>query len=110
MVLHPHVYKKLQDEMDSVCGDQRLPNYEDRQDLPYLECVLKECLRLVFLPFLLQLLIFIRWNVPVPLGMPHRLMEDDVYREFYLTTGSTVLVNIRSVLIISWSDSLLILV
>jgi hypothetical protein len=52
MVLHPHVYKKLQEEMDSVCGDQRLPTYEDRLDLPYLECVLKECLRLVLLLFL----------------------------------------------------------
>ncbi|KAF7759803.1 hypothetical protein Agabi119p4_11498 [Agaricus bisporus var. burnettii] len=83
MVLNPDVYKKLQDEMDSVCGDQRLPTHEDRLSLPYLECVLKECLR---------------WNVPVPMGLPHRLMEDDVYRDWYLSSGTTVLVNIRSIL------------
>ncbi|KAF9444950.1 cytochrome P450 [Macrolepiota fuliginosa MF-IS2] len=83
MVLYPQVYKKLQAEMDSVTGTQRLPNFDDRPSLPYLECVLKEILR---------------WNVPVPLGMPHRLMEDDIYRNFYIPAGSSVLVNIHSIL------------
>lgn len=88
--------------MDSVCGDQRLPTHEDRLSLPYLECVLKECLRLVPLlsPPPLQQLTFIRWNVPVPMGLPHRLMEDDVYRDWYLSSGTTVLVNIRWVRIV----------
>jgi hypothetical protein len=46
-----------------------------------------------------------RWNVPVPLGMPHRLMEDDVYREFYIPAGSSVLVNIQYVVSFIFSPS-----
>lgn len=30
----------------------------------------------------------------VPLGMPHRLMEDDVYRGFHVPEGTNVLANI----------------
>lgn len=30
----------------------------------------------------------------VPMGMPHRLMEDDFYRGYYLPTGTTVVANI----------------
>jgi len=30
----------------------------------------------------------------VPLGMPHRLMEDDIYRDYYLPAGTSVLANI----------------
>jgi len=45
MVLHPETYKKAQEEMDKVVGAVRLPSIEDRDSLPYLECVLKEVYR-----------------------------------------------------------------
>ncbi|KIM41937.1 hypothetical protein M413DRAFT_71520 [Hebeloma cylindrosporum] len=83
MVLYPHEFKKAQQEIDKVIGRNRLPNLDDRPSLPYLECVLKEVLR---------------WNPMVPLGMPHRLMEDDFYRDFYLPSGTTVLANIYAIL------------
>ncbi|KAJ2912765.1 hypothetical protein MD484_g7648, partial [Candolleomyces efflorescens] len=83
MLLHPAVLKKAQAEMDQVVGNRRLPTLEDRDSLPYFDCVLKEVLR---------------WNPLVPLGMPHRLMEDDYYRDFVIPGGSTVLVNIYSIL------------
>ncbi|KAF8153982.1 cytochrome P450 [Crassisporium funariophilum] len=83
MVLHPHEFQKAQEELDQVVGNRRLPNIDDRPSLPYLECVLKEVLR---------------WNPMVPLGMPHRLMEDDFYRDFYIPAGSTVLANIYGIL------------
>ena len=47
MVLHPDVYKKAQEEIDRVIGSERLPDFEDREQLPYLECVLKEVVRYV---------------------------------------------------------------
>lgn len=51
MVLYPKVYRKLQEEMDSVVGSQRLPTFDDRPNLSYLECVLKEMLRyVIFIP------------------------------------------------------------
>ncbi|KAJ3794923.1 cytochrome P450 [Lentinula aff. detonsa] len=83
MVLHPQVFKKAQAEMDSVIGSDRLPTFEDRSSLPYLECVIKEVCR---------------WNVPIPLGMPHRLMDDDVYRNYHIPKGTTVMANIHSIL------------
>ncbi|TEB33718.1 cytochrome P450 [Coprinellus micaceus] len=83
MVLNPDVLKKAQEEMDRVIGTHRLPTMEDRESLPYFDCVLKEVLR---------------WNPLVPLGMPHRLMEDDCYRDFFIPKGSTILVNIYSIL------------
>lgn len=45
MVLHPDVFKKLQVEMDSIVGKMRLPTFEDRPALVYLQCVLKELVR-----------------------------------------------------------------
>lgn len=46
MTLHPEVLEKAQDEMDQVVGTERLPYWDDRGSLPYLECILKEVLRL----------------------------------------------------------------
>ena len=45
MVLYPDVLKKAQEEMDRVVGKHRLPTMEDRESLPYFDCVLKEVLR-----------------------------------------------------------------
>lgn len=47
MVLYPEVYKKAQAEVDRVVGQDRLPDFEDRESLPYLECVVKEVYRYV---------------------------------------------------------------
>ncbi|OBZ74506.1 O-methylsterigmatocystin oxidoreductase [Grifola frondosa] len=61
MVLHPEVYKKTQEEIDRVVGHDRLPDFDDRDALPYLECVLREVYR---------------WNPPVPLACPGQLFAD----------------------------------
>lgn len=47
MVRNPEVFKKAQEEMDRVVGLDKLPDYQDRDSLPYLDCVLKEVLRWV---------------------------------------------------------------
>ncbi|GBE87235.1 Multifunctional cytochrome P450 monooxygenase af510 [Sparassis crispa] len=81
MVLYPDVYKKAQDEMDRVIKKGNLPDFEDRESLPYLECVLSEVLR---------------WNCPVPLGIPHKVMVDDEYRGYDIPGGTMVIPNIWS--------------
>ena len=53
MALYPEVQKKAQEEIDSVIGPNRLPNFEDRPSLPYINAVVKESMR---------------WHVPAPLG------------------------------------------
>ncbi|KAI0343875.1 cytochrome P450 [Trametopsis cervina] len=84
MLTHPDVLSKVQAEMDAVTGNgARLPTFEDREALPYLEAVMSEVLR---------------WGVPVPLGLPHRLMEDDVYNDMFIPKGTLVFANIWNML------------
>ena len=53
MALHPEVAKKAQAEIDAVVGNDRLPTFEDRADLPYVDALSKEVLR---------------WNAVTPTG------------------------------------------
>lgn len=81
MVLHPEVCRKAQAEIDRVLGNERFPDLEDRESLPYLECILKE---------------LYRFNPPLPLGIPHQLTEDDRYHDFEIPKGSMIISNIWS--------------
>lgn len=36
----------------------------------------------------------LRWGVPMPLSMPRRLMEDDVYNGMHIPKGSLVFGNV----------------
>ncbi|CCM02682.1 uncharacterized protein FIBRA_04788 [Fibroporia radiculosa] len=79
MIKHPDVLAKAQAELDSVVGSGRLPTMSDRPALPYLECVMSEVLR---------------WGAAVPMSLPHRLMEDDVYNGMHIPKGSLVFANV----------------
>ncbi|KAJ7171125.1 cytochrome P450 [Mycena filopes] len=82
MVLHPEVLAKVQKEIDSVVGTDRLPTFSDRAMLPFVDAVLSEVYR---------------WGVPVPLSLPHRLMEDDVYRGMFIPKGSLIFANVWAI-------------
>ena len=45
MTVYPDVFKKAQAEIDRVVGSERLPQPEDRANLPYVESVILEVLR-----------------------------------------------------------------
>jgi Cytochrome P450 len=47
MVLYPECQVRAQKEIDAVIGSERLPTFDDRRSLPYVECVLQETLRCV---------------------------------------------------------------
>lgn len=79
MAAHPEVLKKAQAELDTVIGPHRLPEFEDMTSLPYVSAVIKELLR---------------WRVVVPLGVPHRSLEDDEYRGYFIPKGSLLVSNI----------------
>ncbi|CDO69014.1 hypothetical protein BN946_scf184834.g21 [Trametes cinnabarina] len=53
MVLHPYVLRRAQEEIDMVIGVKRLPDFDDRENLPYIEAIFQEVLR---------------WRPVVPLG------------------------------------------
>jgi len=79
MTLHPEVAKKAQAEIDHVVGNDRLPTFADRDQLPYVEALVKE----VF-----------RWNSVVPTGVPHRAMEDGIHEGYFIPKGSLIIANV----------------
>ena len=74
MALFPEVQQRAQAELASVIGPERLPTIQDRELLPYVTALMTE----VF-----------RWKPVVPLGVPHRVMEDDEYMGYKLPEEST---------------------
>ncbi|KAF9468288.1 cytochrome P450 [Collybia nuda] len=78
MITHPHVLAKAQEEIDSVVGTSRLPDFSDRKNLPYLEAVLTEALR---------------WLPIVPLAVPHRSTHEDVYEGYRIPAGTSLIGN-----------------
>lgn len=79
MMLYPDVQKKAQEEIDRVTGGERLPEMKDREQLPYVEAILKEVLR---------------WNPVAPMGLPHAASEDGVFRGYFIPKGSILMANI----------------
>jgi len=45
MALYPEVQKKAQMEIDTVIGNSRLPDFADRNSLPYTNAIVKEAMR-----------------------------------------------------------------
>ena len=79
MTLFPEIQKKAQKELMAVVGSNRLPEFEDEKSLPYIRALVKECLR---------------WRSVAPLGVPHRVLEDDEYRGYRIPKGSMVISNL----------------
>ena len=78
MAQHPEILAKAQREIDAAVGSSRLPTFEDRPNMPYVEAIVKECLRI---------------SSPVPLGLPRRITEDNVYNNMYIPKGTLVFGN-----------------
>ncbi|KAI0674473.1 CyP450 monooxygenase [Trametes maxima] len=78
MTNFPEVQAKAQAELDAVVGPERLPHFDDRPSLPYIDALVKECLR---------------WHVVVPLSLPHRTTEDEVYNGYFIPKGTLILSN-----------------
>ncbi|GJE86824.1 cytochrome P450 [Phanerochaete sordida] len=77
---NPEAMRAAQAELDAVLGPgpARLPTFEDLDDLPLVWGVVYETLR---------------FHSALPLGIPHRAMADDVYRDMHIPRDATVLVN-----------------
>jgi cytochrome P450 len=53
MAIYPDVQRKAQAEIDAVVGRNRLPDFNDRESLPYINAMVKETMR---------------WQLVAPLG------------------------------------------
>ena len=79
MLLYPEVQRKAQAEIDQVIGNDRLPGYEDRQNLPYIDALVKEVLR---------------WHPIAPMNLPHTSTEDDIYEGYFIPKGALLIAGI----------------
>ncbi|MCQ7614214.1 cytochrome P450, partial [Salmonella enterica] len=78
LVTNPRIQRKIQKELDTVIGRERLPRLSDRPQLPYLEAFILETFRHTsFLPF----------------TIPHSTTRDTVLNGFYIPKGRCIFVN-----------------
>ncbi|EKM77276.1 hypothetical protein AGABI1DRAFT_77728 [Agaricus bisporus var. burnettii JB137-S8] len=82
MALYPNVQKKAQAELDQVLGS-RLPEFNDRPSLPYINALLKECAR---------------WQLVTPLAISHMSSNADEYNGYHIPKGTYVIGNAWSIL------------
>ena len=79
MSLYPDVQKRAQAELDSVVGQSRIPDADDREQLPYVDALVKELLR---------------WYPTVPLGVARCTLAADEYNGYLIPKGAVVLFNV----------------
>ncbi|CAH2325463.1 vitamin D 25-hydroxylase [Pelobates cultripes] len=82
MALYPNIQGQVQKEIDFVVGPNRIPTFEEKNQMPYTEAVLHEILRFC--------------NI-APLGIFHATSRDTVVRGYSIPEGTTVITNLYSV-------------
>ncbi|KAJ6626053.1 cytochrome P450 [Mycena sp. CBHHK59/15] len=83
MLSNPEAQKMAQLEIDTVVGQNRLPDFDDEPSLPYVSALMNEVLR---------------WINPTPIAIPHFLASEDEYRGYRLPASSIVIANTHAIL------------
>ncbi|KAF2810345.1 putative cytochrome P450 [Mytilinidion resinicola] len=78
MILYPDVQAKAQEEIDRVIGSERMPDWHDRDSLPYVRSCVKESLR---------------WLPTALTGVPHSVSRDDTYMGFKIPERAVIFFN-----------------
>lgn len=79
MSVYPEVQKKAQEEINRVVGSSRLPSFSERENLPYVDAIVKEILR---------------WLPVAPLGIPHAADEEGIFEGYRIPKGAVLLPNV----------------
>jgi len=82
LVRNPRVQEKAQEELDRVVGRDRVLLETDFPNLPYLQALVKESLRL---------------HPPTPLMLPHKASASVKIAGYDIPKGATVIVNVWAV-------------
>lgn len=95
MVLNPDVQANAQAQLDSVLGENRLPEFRDRDSLPYIEAIIAETMRWHPIAGLGMCSIFLsRPLIKLFSGLAHSVSEDDEYNGYFIPKGSIVMGNV----------------
>ncbi|KAK7046090.1 hypothetical protein VNI00_007087 [Paramarasmius palmivorus] len=78
MLTYPDVQKRAQEEIDAVTGYDRLPDFSDLSQLPYVIAMCKEVLR---------------WSPPLPVAS-HNTSSADQFQGHVIPKDTTVAVNL----------------
>lgn len=79
LITNPFTLQAAHAELDAVIGLERLPNFDDEKNLPYISAMCSEILRIR--------------PVAVLGGTPHANSESDIYQGFYIPKGTNILSN-----------------
>ncbi|XP_019664965.2 cytochrome P450 2C42-like isoform X1 [Ailuropoda melanoleuca] len=83
LLKHPEVESRVHEEIDRVVGRDRVPCMKDRAQMPYTDAVVHEVQRCINL---------------VPSNLPHVVIQETKFRQFFLPKGTTVFPLLSSVL------------
>lgn len=83
MLLYPDVQREVQEHIDRVVGQDRLPTVEDEPNLPYIRSYMEETSR---------------WMPTTILGaVPHATSADDTYNGYFIPKGAGLMNNVLAI-------------
>uniref|UniRef100_A0A336KPI1 ubiquitinyl hydrolase 1 n=1 Tax=Culicoides sonorensis TaxID=179676 RepID=A0A336KPI1_CULSO len=74
-IAQPEIAHKIQSEIERVVGNGRLPTLDDRINMPYTEACTRESMR---------------YDTPLPSGIPHKVLSDTTLAGYKLPAGSFI--------------------
>ncbi|XP_070762714.1 cytochrome P450 2G1-like [Enoplosus armatus] len=83
LIKHPNIQEKMQQEIDTVIGQDRCPSMEDRKSLPFTGAVIHEVQRCLDI---------------VPFSLPHYALQDISFRGYTIPKGTVIIPLLHSVL------------
>ncbi|XP_053577656.1 cytochrome P450 2G1-like [Bombina bombina] len=83
LLTYPEIQAKLHDEIDRVIGQNRLPNMDDKINMPYMAAVIHEIQRFADI---------------TPMSVPHSVTKDTHFKGYYLCKGTTIYTLLCTVL------------
>lgn len=82
VIKRPEIIKKVTEELDRVIGRERWVKEEEIQNLPYIDAIVKETMRL---------------HPVAPMLVPRQSREDATYNGYEIPAGTRVLVNVWTI-------------